>query len=250
MSAGGRLRSARNMFARRRRVRKMGDSAAFHDLWRAHTTEELEFWRNWFATKGGSWPEDYRFRIDPDSELQEGLKEYLSDARSTVRILDVGAGPLTYVGKRWAGHELLITAVDALGEEYAKLLSEFGIQPPVRTLACDAERLAEMFSPESFDLAYARNALDHAYEPMRAISQMVDLVRPGGVVLLEHVPNEAERHAYRGLHNWNFDVSDGRCLLWCPRQRFDLGFELMDRATVEGSKTDNWVTVVVTILTT
>lgn len=80
-------------------------------------------------------------------------------------------------------------------------------------VAGEAERLADAFGENSFDLVYARNCLDHGYDPMLAIQQMLKVVRVGGVVLFEHGVNEGERQGYQGLHQWNFCVSDDRFVI-------------------------------------
>jgi hypothetical protein len=54
---------------------------------------------------------------------------------------------------------------------------------------------------------FARNCIDHAYNPESSILQMVDVVKTGRYVLLEHRPNEAETEGYSGLHQWNFSSS-------------------------------------------
>ena len=46
-------------------------------------------------------------------------------------------------------------------------------------------------------------------------------VRKGA--LLRHHPNEAEFEGYSGLHQWNFDLKHGACVVWRPGERFDLG---------------------------
>ena len=101
-------------------------------------------------------------------------------------------------------------------------------------------------APNSFDVAYALNTLDHSYEPIRAIQQMVAVVRPGGIVLLQHQPNEAEHASYTGLHQWNFDCADGDCLVWRPGKKRRLREELAGQATVAASKADGVVTAVIT----
>ena len=72
----------------------------------------MDFWREWIRTHGSAWPDDYRFRLDPESVIQKDITQYLNGIGSRVRILDVGAGPLTVVGKRWPGHDLELTAVE------------------------------------------------------------------------------------------------------------------------------------------
>jgi SAM-dependent methyltransferase len=127
--------------------------------------------------------------------------------KAEITILDVGAGPLTVLGKTAPGKKLMITAVDPLADEYDRLLAKYGTRPIVRTRRSAAERLTKHFPADSFDLCYARNCLDHAVDPVRAITQMVEAAKPGCHVLLEHHPNEAENNDYMGLHHWNFSMS-------------------------------------------
>jgi SAM-dependent methyltransferase len=220
--------------------------AAPQELWAAGLADETDFWREYLRTGGSQWPDAYQSRIDPESELQEHIVQRLSGLGQRVSMLDAGAGPLTAVGKKWAGHEFTLTAVDALADQYDALLAEFGVTPPVRTRRCDTERLSEEFAADSFDVAYAVNTLDHSYEPMQAIREMLTVVRPGGIVLLEHFANEAENEAYRGLHQWNFDVDGTDCVLWRPGARWRLAEELAQTATVHAVREDAIVIVVIT----
>jgi hypothetical protein len=38
----------------------------------SHISDSLCRWRKWFVTKGIHWPEDYKNRLDPSLELDEG----------------------------------------------------------------------------------------------------------------------------------------------------------------------------------
>jgi SAM-dependent methyltransferase len=205
---------------RKRRIRRR----PAEEIWQDNLSTEVRFWQRFLTTGGSEWPEEYAFRRDPDAELQEHVKAVIDlPAGAVARILDVGAGPLTYLGKRWEGRTVEITAVDALADEYDRLLAEGGIEPPVRTSKCDSEHLLDRFSRDSFDLAYARNALDHGYDPLGALSQMVAVVKPGARILIEHLVNEGKSGAYYGLHQWNFAVDGNAFILWSPRGRIDIG---------------------------
>ncbi len=167
-----------------------------------------------------------------------------------VRILDVGAGPATWLGKTHPGKRLHITAVDPLGADYDRLLDEAQLSPPARTLALAGEALRTEFAESSFDIAYARNALDHSADPLLIIRQMVAVVRPGGFVLLRHFQNEAHVMSYEELHQWNFAAEGDRLLLWNERARIDVSAELADIADVragvsQGSDHAPWVTAVI-----
>jgi SAM-dependent methyltransferase len=232
--------------ARRRRNLRAARGASPQEVWAGGADAEIAILREWLGTRGGRCPDDYRFRLDPESVIQEDITRHLNGAGRRVRILDVGAGPLTFVGKRWPGHDVELAAVDALADRYDALLAEYGVTPPVRTRRCDSERLSEMFPPDSFDIACAAWTIDHSYEPLRAIRQMVAVVRPGGIVLLLHYPNEAENEVYHGQHQWNLDWAGDDCILWRPGTRWSLRQELAGQATVTGAKADGTVTTVIT----
>ena len=109
-----------------------------------------------------SWPSDFAERLDPTTQLSEyhrGFVDRLPDHE--IRILDVGAGPLTYLGKHLPGRTLTIVAADALAPHYDRLLAKHRVTPLVRTIAAEAERLTDVFPENSFDLVNARNCIDH-----------------------------------------------------------------------------------------
>ena len=219
---------------------------------RAGLRGELSWWRGYIATSGGAWPEDLRQRLDPDAPLLEPLiADRLDrfDGRS-VRVLDVGAGPVSVLGKTHGDVRLDVTAVDPLGKQYARLLAKAGIAPPVPTLACKGEDVAARFGPNAFHVAYSRNAIDHSADPLAIVSAMTDTVIPGGFVALRHYRCEAETNGYIDLHNWNFDVESGSLLIWGPYGSYDLSAELSGKATVtcwlsESSGLAPWVCAII-----
>jgi len=177
--------------------------------WRSGLNSEIAYWRNWVETKGGRFPKDYAARMSADTELQPQIVHYLPEGQQMVAILDVGSGPLTILGHKLPEVVLNITAVDALADEYNKILDQHGIVPIVRTQICATEELSSKFGCDKFDVAYARNTLDHSIDPLRAVAEMLSVVRKGGIVLTEHARNEGETQKYVGLHQWNFDIQNG-----------------------------------------
>jgi SAM-dependent methyltransferase len=77
----------------------------------------------------------------------------------------------------FTGREVDISATDPLAEQYATLLSEANISVPVATQKADAEHLTLHFPDDHFDIVHSRNALDHAYDPLEAISQMLQFCK-------------------------------------------------------------------------
>jgi len=183
---------------------------------------EIDFWRDWFATKGLSWPDDYAQRFDPELPLDPTLTALAgSMRRSDVRVLDVGSGPATNVGKSMSGFDVQLRACDPLAHQYARLWEEFGAFPPVLTEFAVVEELSTFFEPSSFDIAHCRNALDHSFDPLRGIVEMLKVVRVGGWVVLRHHPNEAERESYAGFHQYNFEIRDGRFVIWSREETLE-----------------------------
>ena len=110
--------------------------------WRDALPQELQYWEDALKDGGKNWnASEYRERTDTKFELQEELRALIPAAeRSTVRILDVGAGPLTRIGKHWPGRSLEIVAVDPLGDQYHMMLKRIGLRPIVPVRTADAEK--------------------------------------------------------------------------------------------------------------
>jgi len=204
--------------------------------WRYGLRAERNFWQQWVGDQGGAYAAEYQQRMDPNASIDD---EFMSPrvARvptERVRILDVGAGPATTVGKTYPGKIIELTAVDPLADHYAKALNAHGVVPPVSTELCAGEELTAHFERGSFDIVHARNSLDHAYDPLLVIREMLEVTRGGGSVLLFHGRNEAEKERYLGLHQWNFEIEqDGRLVLWGRDARYDIAAELAGLAAVE-----------------
>jgi SAM-dependent methyltransferase len=199
------------------------------DQWNRGIGEEIAFWRDLLDSAGSQWAKDYENRLDPKAPLADYVTRYIRAPKgATVRILDVGAGPLTSLGKCHPDYSIEITAVDALAEEYDSLLSAAGIIPLVRTLKCHSEHLTDMFQPASFAISHASNTLDHSYDPLRAIRQMAQVTEQGGVLILDHFRNEAEHEGYAGFHQWNFAPTEGDLLIWRPGRKYRLQLKLAD----------------------
>jgi SAM-dependent methyltransferase len=212
----------------RRRARAARRRLSSSDsIWSRALPSELAFWAGYIETKGLNYPEEFQRRTDPHAAIEDPLiLDALKRIRSSpVKILDVGAGPLTSVGFRdpqSPARRIEVVAVDPLADDYNDLLDRAGVSPPVRTIRCRGEDVAATFGVEKFDIGYARNALDHAAHAMEALESLVHSVRPGGVVVLIHSRREAETQSYEQLHQWNFDVTNGRFVVYGKRGFYDI----------------------------
>ena len=181
--------------------------------------EEVDYWEQWLADRGGKYADEFAQRFDPAAEvtdltLRAVLSELRRQGRAEPSILDVGAGPASTVGHRLEGGPVSLVAVDPLANDYRRVLDEHGLKPPVPTERLEGEQLVERFGSGRFDVAYARNAIDHSVHPIVIIENMLAVVRPGGYVVLRHVRNEAVRQDWAQLHQWNFDVRESELVIW------------------------------------
>jgi SAM-dependent methyltransferase len=202
--------------------------------WEAGLSSEVSFWEQWMASKGGRWSDSFQALFEPGRQLPPKFAELINvPAGTVVKLLDVGAGPVSPMAVEWEGRHVVTVAVDPLAHEYTRALKENGLVPLVRTRYGEAERLDQQFAADQFHLVHASNSLDHSYDPMEAIRQMLRVTMPGFYVVLEHAANEAVFQNYDGLHQWNFDVEGGRFIIWRPGVRLVVEEELAGLAQVE-----------------
>lgn len=180
--------------------------------WTANSASEVDFWTRWITTRGLKWPADYASRIDPAQPLPHLIEDQLQAAAvpkgAAVRILDIGSGPLTYVGSASQSYKATVVAVDPLADDYNRILRDRSVAAPNLTIKGFAETLDRQFEADSFDAVWCCNALDHAFDPILGISKMLTVVKGNCPVILLFHPNEADGGNYEGLHQWNFDLSD------------------------------------------
>ncbi len=190
------------------------------EMWKTVLPSEANFWRS--AMSDGV----YRERLSPERPFPEELRTIIlgsaSGAVSHLRILDLGAGPLTTLGPRWEGKQLEIVAVDPLAADYDQMLADLHLTPPVRTIVGTGEALLTQFGEAAFDFAHSSNALDHAYDPLLSIKNMVLAVKPGCFVYLFHFENEGEKENFNGLHQWNFFCRKGDMIISTRDREFSL----------------------------
>ncbi len=200
--------------------RRAGGDGGVYARWARELDSEVAFWRGWIAHTPGPALEERRLRLDPETPLQDWARALVdTPLGGAVHLLDVGAGPATQLGKVWPGRSVAITAIDPLADQYNRLLARYGLQAPVPSRLGHGEQLNTLVPPDSFDLAYAINALDHSYDPLAVIRGMLRATRPGGWVALDHYVNEAEYERYAGLHQWNFCAEGDRFVIWNKERR-------------------------------
>jgi len=175
--------------------------------WEDGLADELAFWDRWLQAADAP---GFRFRMDPASRLQPWIERWLDPGRSTHRIVDVGSGPLTVLGRRSPMGEIEVTCCDPLAEPYMALLRRHGIAVQHPIVAVAGEELSARLPRGSFDVAFSNNALDHTRDPVRVLGEMACVTRIGGHVVVQVGEREGMRAGYTGLHQWDCSVDGDR----------------------------------------
>lgn len=178
--------------------------------------------RHWLATGDVNWHYGDVCRFVSDSRVSSGGR------LGPPRILNVGSGPLAPAPLRCDDEEVPVASADGLARFYMQLYDILGHRPPFVPVQCPAESLHRCFPRNHFDVVHIRNALDHAGDPLLGIQQMLEVLRPGGWLLLRHARNEGVPGQFQlGLHQWAFDVVEGgdgasHFVVWNPSLRADV----------------------------
>lgn len=201
------------------------------EKWIQGIPSEIKFWDKLMESRGKVGGSEYvfNFRIAPDTPFL--LEDELEHCETT--FLDVGSGPFSNCGIKTSKTNLFFTAVDPLATIYQKIKIKHNISSPITPLAGTVEMLGEQFDKNSFDIVHISNALDHCFDPMEGIRQMLYVCKIHGKLILRHNANEAEKNHYRGLHQWNIEIEEGKFILWNKDMKIDVGEEIKDFAIVE-----------------
>lgn len=210
------------------------------------------------ASVAQRWVETGEVRWSWDEPVQ--LCARLADLRAEVassygppRVLNTGSGPLA-PGPLDCGEQgfpqlgsVPVFASDGLARFYLKVFDDLDVRPPRVSLQCPVEELRECFPSNHFDVVHMRNALDHTMDPLLGIRQMLEVVRPGGWLLLRHARNEGSPGAFQvGLHQWSFDATQDSSgdplhfMVWNPVLRADVTAWLLGTGLAADVRTALW----------
>ena len=90
------------------------------------------------------------------------------------------------------------------------------------------ELLDNKYGQNSFDMVHMSNSLDHCFDALNGIYQLIYICKIGGKIILRHTENEAERSEYEGFHQWNLSVhnEENSFIIWRGKRRIDIAKEL------------------------
>ena len=144
---------------------------------------------------------DKEATFNKPSQLPAYFAPLIGD-KTSVRIAELGAGPVNTIGNFWPGADVEIVASDVLQPEYEGFWKEHRKTPIVPIEYQNFEGLT--YQDESFDIVHCRNALDHTRNVAMAVSEMKRICKPGGWVFLAHAPGQKTK--YGGGHYHDFET--------------------------------------------
>lgn len=226
----------------------------FRETWESGKESEVAFWQLVADGQTGSryeqWKQNMLGRARVTAPVMAALVPFIPEPVEDAQVVDLAAGPVSCVGWNLNGKRINVTPIDALAKDYDRILANADILPAVRTLPGEAEQIESMFAPESIDLVYVRNALDHCYDVPKILDAALAVLKPGGHFVIHSYRDEAENEKYAGFHQWNLTTKDGHFIVHRPGIWFDVNEQLAARASVDILKEDEkWIEIAIRKLT-
>ena len=203
--------------------------------WLGGISYEIAFWNNvyrWPHTfKGMMGWANYGSKIELEGfDANEFLRQF-----DEPHVYDVGCGMSYAIGDKLErdGHliPLDVHYVDPLAIHFNDILRRYKKDLPLIEFGI-AEYLSAFIPNSDASLITIQNALDHSSMPIKGIVEALVSLRTGGVLYLNHHPNEAETEKYKGFHQYNVDEQDGNLIIWNKQERINVNELLLDYASV------------------
>lgn len=145
-----------------------------------------------------------------------------SPGKKKAMVLDVGSGPISLLS--WGCNQGLfdLITVDPLADDYNELIRAYGHGAALGTaksVQAASEEMGGFLEPESFDIVYCNNALDHTTSPRQGLEEMVKAVRPGGYIIISGSAHEGSKEGWDEIHQHDLYIENDT--LWCKGRRSD-----------------------------
>ena len=218
------------------------------EKWLDGIKSEIIFWKHFIDTKGSEWKTDWNNLISNDRDFC--LDNYVET--TATKFLDVGSGPFSSCGIKTEKTDLHLMAVDPLAFAYQILKTKADITTGIMPEYAMVERLHEKFDENTFDIVHMRNSLDHAFNPLLGIIQLLFICKINGKIILQHARNEAENENYIGFHQWNLCGKGTDFIIWRKGIAYNVS-EIIEKyadVSVDDRPDKNWISVVIRKKTT
>lgn len=173
----------------------------FFTRWLDGIPDEISFWNTYMREHGGEYSANFNWTVNPRKKFQ--LEEDFDLNLKTCKFIDVGSGPFSRCGRLTDLVDLEVEAVDPLGDLYEQLKKKYSLQNGITVRSGFVECLDKKYEANSFDMVHMSNSLDHCFDPIFGLYQLIRICKIGGKVILRHKENEGAVSEYDGLHQWN-----------------------------------------------
>jgi SAM-dependent methyltransferase len=212
------------------------EAPASEAVWQANIDEELGFWQKIVTGTHfeKEWCESSRYYLTQDVPIDHPYFYKIADyldlfSDEQINIANIGSGPCVPLRVTHPTRKIHMLHVDPLWPYYERIIEAAGFRARTFIAPFPVETMDQTLPHDHFHIAWSRNALDHSWEPLKGIKNMVKITKPQGKIIVLVNVNEGVRETYHGLHKWNFQPTpEGGCELWNPDCMFNVGQELRD----------------------
>jgi SAM-dependent methyltransferase len=182
---------------------------------------EKFFWARYFNERKKRYG-DVKKPFSATEENTQSTKivlETMANLRKTfpnkLSLIDVGAGPFSVFNIDYllTCQDLEIVTLDPLATFYNKLHERFQTNYKLEITEGSGEDLVKQFGKNRFHLAFTENALDHSANPLAFAKNLLDIVMPGGYLIVIGYLNNGTLEKWQGLHKWDVGIDNGELIV-------------------------------------
>lgn len=185
------------------------------DIWIDNVASEIDYWVNRVAKKNAQFRDEYckrlvnnRFQSELTGDVSS-LHEYLCNVKEPL-VYDIGCGLAPRFGEILSnGNNITLVEIDPLAYFYNQINAKYAPVSGYKRIEFGMfEYFSRFFEKDSADAVIINNALDHCIDPYKSIVESLMVLKPGGILYLNHTRAEGVNEKYNGLHQWNLDYTE------------------------------------------
>lgn len=208
--------------------------------WLGGIPYEVSFWESYYDNKKRRKELFEWSCYDKPFDLENfDIHKYIHNLNiDNPQVIDVGCSLSYVLGNIIDGKMRSILYVDPLASFYNQILDRQKLSLP-RIVFGMIETLSLSFMKDSVDFIHVRNALDHSFNPLLGIINCLQILKLGGILYLNHHPNEAEKENYRGFHQYNIIDESDNLIIWNKESSLNISQYLKGICSIEVSRSDS-----------
>lgn len=215
--------------------------------WSENLMTEVAFWVEDVAKVDGVYHLDYMERLSNrefsglDPDIEDFSKKFPDDAV----VMDIGCGLVSKYGEYLPdSRKIKLIQVDPLAAYYNIINRQYsnGCKSNTDCQFGLFEFIANFYEEDCCDAIIINNALDHCIDPYKALVECLFILKPDGMMRLNHRIAEAVFENNCGLHKWNIDYNSNKNLIiWNHKNAINVSKELENIADIKVMHSDNCI---------